>query len=145
MTEVGTATAEPLGDKDKPAVGALAGSLSSAWAQNSAEAFAAIFTQDATVVLPGDVFLQGKDAIRDYMAAGYAGPYKGTGVTGRPLSIRFIDAGTAVMVTEGGVTLPGADTVTPAQLIRATWVCVLADGQWKVSSYQNSPVNIPLA
>ncbi|MFC4032423.1 SgcJ/EcaC family oxidoreductase [Streptomyces polygonati] len=143
MTEVETAVGSTLTDADKAAIGGLAASISAAWAAQSGEQFAAVFTSDATALLPGDVFLQGRQEIGDYMSKGYAGPYKGTGVVGKPLSIRFIDEHTGVMVTEGGVTLPGADTVAAPQLIRATWVCVKQDGEWAISAYQNSPVNLP--
>jgi uncharacterized protein (TIGR02246 family) len=144
MTEADTTTAPPaLADADKAAVGGLAGGLSAAWAAQSGKQFADLFTDDATTLLPGDVFLQGRKEIQDFMTAGYAGPYKGTGVVGKPLSVRAIDDHTVVMVTEGGVTAPGSDWPSDAQLIRATWVCVKRDGEWKISAYQNSPVNLP--
>ncbi|MEW2548184.1 SgcJ/EcaC family oxidoreductase [Streptomyces sp. NPDC047002] len=143
MSETVT-TAAALSAEDKAAVGGLAARLTEAWAAQSGEKFAALFTEDATTLLPGDVFLQGRTEIGSHMAAGYAGPYKGTGVVGKPLSIRAIDEHTAVMVTEGGVTLPGEDWPTEAMLIRATWVAVKQNGgEWLVSAYQNSPVNLP--
>jgi uncharacterized protein (TIGR02246 family) len=143
MTEADTDTDAPplLADADKAAIGRLAAAISSAWAAHSGEQFAAAFTEDATTVLPGDVFLQGREEIGDHMSAGYAGPYKGTGVVGKPLSIRAIDDHTAVMITEGGVTRPGEQWPTAQQLIRATWVCVKRDGTWQISAYQNSPVD----
>ena len=33
----------------------------------------------------------GRQEIGDYMSKGYAGPYKGTGVVGKPLSIRQME------------------------------------------------------
>lgn len=143
MTEVDTPTAPALSDADKAAIGGLAAGISAAWAAQSGEQFAAVFTDDATTLLPGDVFLQGRAEIGAHMSAGYAGPYKGTGVVGKPLSIRAIDDNTAVMITEGGVTLPGEDWPGAQQLIRATWVCVKRNGTWQISAYQNSPVNLP--
>jgi uncharacterized protein (TIGR02246 family) len=139
MTDVTTMP----GASEKAVVGSLTSKLTEAWAEKSADAFAAIFTDDATVVLPGGIYLKDNAEIRAFMGRAYQGPYRGTGVLGAPLGIRFIDTSTAVMVTEGGVTQPGADEVAPEDFIRATWVCVKIDGEWKVSAYQNSRVNLP--
>jgi uncharacterized protein (TIGR02246 family) len=121
----------------------LLNQLSAAWAANDAEAFTNLFTDDGTVVLPGDVYLYGHEAILSFMSRGYQGPYRGTGVTGSALSVRFIDSNTSIMVTEGGVLAPGETEVAPQRAIRATWVCVNDNGTWKLSAYHNSPVNIP--
>jgi uncharacterized protein (TIGR02246 family) len=135
-----TATASTA---DTEAVHDLLNQLSTAWSANDAEAFANMFTEDGTVVLPGDVYLYGREAIRGYMTRAYQGPYRGTGVTGTALSTRFIDSNTSVMVTGGGVLAPGETEVAPQRAIRATWVCVNQGGTWKLSAYHNSPVNIP--
>jgi uncharacterized protein (TIGR02246 family) len=125
------------------AVHALLDQLASAWSANDAQAFAELFTEDGTVVLPGDIYLSGQQAIRAFMARAYQGPYKGTGVVGNALEVRFIDQGTSVMITEGGVLAPGETDVAPQRAIRATWVCSKNGDGWKLSAYHNSPINIP--
>jgi uncharacterized protein (TIGR02246 family) len=72
---------------------------SRAWADGDTEAFAAWYTPDATVILPG-VYLAGQDAIREAMAAAFAGPLKNTRRIHRVQSIRFTDPGTAIVITE---------------------------------------------
>lgn len=114
-----------------------------AWADNDADAFAEVFTEDATLILPGDVFIVGKEDIRSFMAAGYAGPYRDTRVHGVPVSVKLLGSQSAVLVTEGGVLAPGDETVAPERAIRATWVLVERDGQWLITSYQNTPVKTP--
>jgi uncharacterized protein (TIGR02246 family) len=144
MTDVSTATSASTEAQDMQAIGGLAMRMSAAWAQHSGEAFAEVFTSDATVVLPGGVYLAGKQQITEYMNEQYAGKYKDTQVTGRPLGIRLIDENTGILVTQGGVLIPGAQEVTPEELIQGTWVCVRADGSWLVSAYHNSRVNLPV-
>jgi uncharacterized protein (TIGR02246 family) len=113
-----------------------------AWAKNDAEAFAAVFTPDGTMVLPGDVFQQGRESIQAFMAAGYAGPYRGTQVTGKPISARFISPDVAVLITEGGVLAPGETEPAPERAIRATWVVARHAQDWLLATYHNSPINI---
>jgi uncharacterized protein (TIGR02246 family) len=123
------------------ALGAVPQRIIAAWAANDADAFAAVFTEDATMVLPGDVFVKGKDGIRAFMAAGYAGPYRGSTVTGDPIDAKFVNDSAAILVTEGGVLPAGATTVPDDERIRATWVLAKQNGNWLITGYHNSPVH----
>ncbi|HZN18992.1 MAG TPA: SgcJ/EcaC family oxidoreductase [Micromonosporaceae bacterium] len=109
-----------------------------AWADHDAEAFAAAFTEDATMILPGQ-YRKGRDQIRDFMAAGFAGPYRGTQVTGEPLDFRYLAEDVALLLTVGGVLAPGQREVSAGQAIRASWLLAERDGRWLLAAYQNSP------
>jgi uncharacterized protein (TIGR02246 family) len=107
------------------------------WAANDADAFAALYVDDATVVMPG-VFHRGSAAVRDYMAAGFAGPLKGSRGVDEPQDIRIVGEDTAIVISEGGVVLAGAQE--PASRVRATWVLSKIHEEWKIAAYANAPI-----
>jgi uncharacterized protein (TIGR02246 family) len=111
-----------------------------AWADNDADAFAALYTEDATVVQPG-IHKKSQDEIRTTMAAGFAGPLKGSRVLDEPRSVTFLGPDTAIVITEGGVLMAGQTELPSERLVRATWVLANRAGRWYVAAYQNSPAN----
>jgi uncharacterized protein (TIGR02246 family) len=113
--------------------------LVAAWARNDAGGVADVFTDDGILILPGDVFKKGRDEIRSFMAAAYAGPFKGTGVTGAPVDLRFVSDDVALIRTHGGILAPGETEIEPELAVRSTWVAVKKNGQWQLAGYQNSP------
>jgi uncharacterized protein (TIGR02246 family) len=127
---------------DNPAESVLnvIGAVYDAWAANDADAFVALYTEDATVVQPG-VHKKNKDDIRTTMAAGFAGPLKGSRVLDEPQNVRFLGSDVAVVITEGGVLMAGQAELPSERLVRATWVLTRQDGKWYVAAYQNSPAN----
>jgi uncharacterized protein (TIGR02246 family) len=123
------------------AVGAI-DRITAAWANNDADAFAAVFTDDATLVLPGDVHLVGREQIRSFMRNGYSGPFKGTRVTGRPLSLRRVTDEVMVVTTEGGVLHAGESDVSAQRAIRASWILARQGDEWLITAYHNSPIRM---
>lgn len=113
--------------------------LVAAWSRNDAAAVADVFVEDGVMILPGDVYKRGREEIRAFMAAAYAGPFKGTGVTGHPVDVRFVADDVAVVRTHGGPLAPGATEIAPELAVRSTWVLVKRDDKWSLAAYQNSP------
>jgi len=113
--------------------------LVAAWAKNDADGVADVFTEDGILILPGDVYKKGQDEIRAFMKAAYAGPFKGSGVTGNPVDVRFVSDDVALLRTHGGILAPGEAEIDPELAVRSTWVCVKQDGEWRLAGYQNSP------
>jgi uncharacterized protein (TIGR02246 family) len=126
---------------DQAAIAAVPERVVRAWAKHDADAFAGVFTTDGTLILPG-LYLKGHDDIRAYMSEAFAGPFKGTQVTGQPIDLR-VHGDMGVVVTLGGVLAPGETEVSPQRAIRATWVVVKNNGEWRLAAYQNSPVSTP--
>ncbi|NJP33612.1 SgcJ/EcaC family oxidoreductase [Micromonospora thermarum] len=121
---------------DEAAVRDVATRIMAAWAANDADGFAAIFTEDGTLI--GDSYMKGRDGIRAYMAAGFAGPYAGTRVHVEPLDVRFLTAEIALLVTRGSVLLEGESGIVPERGFLATSTVVRRDGRWHIAAYQNS-------
>lgn len=125
-------------DADKAAIAALTQKVVSSWAYQDADTFASVFVEDGTMILAG-AFCNGRDEVRDYMAKAFEGRYKGTQVTGKPISIRSLGPDVAILLSLGGVLEAGETEVSEDSAIRASWLAVKRDGQWLLAAYQNTP------
>jgi uncharacterized protein (TIGR02246 family) len=123
---------------DTAAVAGVPGRIVAAWAGHDAGAFADVFTEDGTMILPG-LYLKGRQAIRDFMVEAFQGAYNGTQVTGQPIDLRFLTPDSALVVTQGGVLSAGQTELSAEELIRATWVIARVDGEWQLAAYHNCP------
>lgn len=110
-----------------------------AWGRHDASAFADAFTTDTKVVIAG-TYLRGRDEVRSYMTAAFSGPIKGTSVISDPVSVEYVNDGTGLVITEGGIVLPGEDGVSASRAIRGTWVLTVEDAQWRIRAYHSSPI-----
>jgi uncharacterized protein (TIGR02246 family) len=110
-----------------------------AWASHDAGAFAEAFTRNTKVVIAG-TYLRGRDEVRAYMSAAFSGHLKGTTVISDPVSVEYINAETGLLITEGGVVLPGETRVAAERAIRGAWVLATEDGQWRICAYHSSPI-----
>ncbi len=113
--------------------------IMAAWAINDPDVFAAVFTHNGSLLMQ-DSQLTSREEIRAYMAAGFAGPLRGARVTGWPLDVNHLTDEVAVVVTQGGIILAGETGLAPQRQIRATWVIVAQDGEWRLLSHQSCPI-----
>lgn len=125
-------------EADEAAVRAVVDRINAAWADHDADAFADVYTDDATMVLSGDRFLRGRETIRTDLVREFQGRHRGTKLISDVVDLRFLGTDTAVMITEGGVLAPGESEPAPEREIRATWTCAKQDGEWYLAAYQNT-------
>lgn len=127
-----------LSKQDQDEISAVPPRMIAAWAANDADAFANLFIEDGTLILPG-VYQKGRANIRAFMAAGFAGEYRGTSVTGSPIELKPLAPGAVALLTIGGVMLPGESRLRDSRAIRASWILVKRDGEWRLAVYHNCP------
>jgi uncharacterized protein (TIGR02246 family) len=123
---------------DLAAIASLTQRMIAAWALADAEAIAGLFVEDGTMIIAG-TFCDSRTAIQAYFAEAFQGLYRGTQVTGKPLTWRFFGPDAGVLLTVGGVLEDGETEVSSKQAIRASWTVVRRDGEWQLAAYQNTP------
>ncbi|WP_116951689.1 SgcJ/EcaC family oxidoreductase [Jiangella endophytica] len=122
---------------DVGAVRAVLQEIYAAWSAGDADAFAALYTEDATVTMRG-VVQRGRAAVRDHMAAGFAGPLRGSQGVDTPQDVR-IDGDTAIVVSRAGILFAGETELPADRAVLATWVLLRRDGRWRIAAYANTP------
>jgi uncharacterized protein (TIGR02246 family) len=111
-----------------------------AWAAADADAFAAEYVEDATVVLPG-TFHQGRDVIRDFMVNSFAGRLKGTRGVDEPRNVRMVGKDTAIVVSRTGFLMAGEQELPADRERMGTWVLTRQDGRWLIAAFANAPAH----
>ncbi|MGI5205471.1 SgcJ/EcaC family oxidoreductase [Spirillospora sp. CA-108201] len=124
-------------NSDETAVREVFERLYEAWGDGDADAFADLYAEDATVVMPG-VFNQGREAVRAHMAAAFDGPLKGSRGVDEPRDVR-VHGDTAIVVSRAGAIMAGEREFPPERERVATWVLSRRDGRWLVAAYANAP------
>ncbi len=123
---------------EESAINAVLDKLYAAWEANDADAFVADYTEDATAILTGS-YRENRQVVRDRMAESFAGPLKGSRAYDESRTMRFPAAGTAVVVSRGGVVPAGQSEVPDGYWVLATWTLVKRDDRWQIVAYHNCP------
>ena len=114
--------------------------LYAAWAANDADAIAALYVDDGTVVRPGS-YQRDREAIRENMAGAFAGPFRGSRVLEEPQDVRLVTDDVAVVIGVAGVLMADETDLPADRRRRATWVLVRKDGAWHIAAYHNCPAD----
>ncbi len=128
---------------DEAAIQAVLVDSYKAWEAGDAGGMVVDYTADATAIIPGSL-RDGREVIRDSMAAAFDGPLKGSSTYNKQLSIRFVGRDAAIVVSESGILFAGETEVPETRKVNATWVFEKRDGQWLIAAYHNSPVLAPV-
>lgn len=121
---------------DRNAVTAVLTSLVDAWRRHDADAYGALFTEDATYTTFVGTYYRGREDIVESHRILFGKYVKGTRLADEILDVRFYGPGTAV-ITGRGDTYKGD---RPKKLTKVqTYTLVReADGQWRVAAFQNT-------
>ncbi|MFB6563457.1 SgcJ/EcaC family oxidoreductase [Streptomyces sp. NPDC056400] len=106
---------------------AVLSSLAQAWGSGDADAYGALFTQDAAYTAYVDAYYQGRCDITEAHRALFSGFVKGTKLADSLLGIRFLGPDTALVTSRGDTYTAGK----PGELTKVqTYTMVReADGQ----------------
>ncbi|AGL16703.1 SgcJ/EcaC family oxidoreductase [Actinoplanes sp. N902-109] len=110
-----------------------------AWDAGDADALAAMFLDNGSMLL-GDRQLTSRAEIRDYLAEAFAGGYRGSRLVETVRDITELTGTVAVAVGESAIVPAGQDEPAADAAQRTMWVVVQHDGDWRVASWQSSPV-----
>jgi uncharacterized protein (TIGR02246 family) len=127
---------------DEAAIQAVMADSYRAWSAGDADGMVANYTEDATAIMTGSL-RDSRDVIRENMALGFAGPLKDTSTYNKQLSLRFVGADAAIVVSESGILFGGQTEVPDAAKVNNTWVLEKRDGRWLIAAYHNSPAQAP--
>jgi uncharacterized protein (TIGR02246 family) len=140
-------------DPAAAAVSSVLDQLYQAWAAADADGIASLYTEDATVVMPG-VWHRSRSDVRAFFAAGFAGRLARSAAADESRTVTFAGPDTAIVISEGGILMPGETSVPAGRLVRATWVLVrqpepagdraprpAPDGSWRIAAYHNCPLH----
>jgi len=121
---------------DRTAVTAVITALVDAWARHDADAYGALFTEDATYTTFVGTYYRGRGDITASHRTLFGTYLKGTRLADEILDVRFYGPGAAV-VTGRGDTYKGE---RPKKLAKIqTYTLVLEqDGQWRIAAFQNT-------
>ena len=84
--------------------------------------------------------LVGREAIRTFMTAGYAGPMRGSSTANVFESARPVADGGVMVQTVSKILMAGETEVPVERHRRASWVVVESDGTWSIEAYTNTPL-----
>ncbi|WP_433197715.1 SgcJ/EcaC family oxidoreductase [Nocardia sp. CA-107356] len=135
------ATVSPSGAAPSPQsvqeICTLLDELTGAWGRGDADAYGALFTEDATYTSFVGTYYQGRTDIVDGHRALFNGFKKGTKLEDSILSIRFYGTDTAVVTSRGDTYRDEPDQ--PADLSKTqTYTIVRQDGRWLIAAFQNT-------
>ncbi|MFE2756080.1 SgcJ/EcaC family oxidoreductase [Actinosynnema sp. NPDC059335] len=121
---------------DRAAVSGVIDALVEAWAAHDADAYGALFTEDATYVTYVGTHYQGRHEIAESHRTLWSKFLRGTRLADEVLDVRFPTPDTAI-VTGRGDTYKGRPPAKPGKV--QTYVLVReGDGRWRIAAFHNT-------
>lgn len=110
------------------------------WNRGDGDAVASVYADDGVLVAGHGVVKRGRAQIASYHEDLFATAIKGTRLTAKVTNIRFLDATTVILQTEGGILWPGETTLASGNRGIQSFVAVKKDNQWRVVLFQNTRI-----
>jgi uncharacterized protein (TIGR02246 family) len=132
-----TSTLPTRADGDRGVRDALS-DLFTAWEENDAEAFASLYTDDASVILPGR-YLKNRDELRSTMLAAFAGPLRGSTRAVDLDTVRLLGPDAAVVAGRSVVVPEGEERPPSDRWSSSTWVLTRRQDHWLIAAYHEAP------
>src|SRR5581483_10392997 len=128
--------AMPAGESE--AVRALCYGIWQAWNRRDADAYAALFAEDASVIGFDGSAMHGRDEIRSTIGAIFR-DHPTAAYTGIVRGVRALSPSVALLEAVAGLTPPGRDAIKPEVNALQTLVAIRRADGWRVASFQNTP------
>ncbi|MEZ4728227.1 MAG: SgcJ/EcaC family oxidoreductase [Caldilineaceae bacterium] len=125
---------------DETAIRHLFQQLMDAWAAGDAEAYGALFTEDADYIAFDGVNQKGRAAIIAGHKPLFERFLKGSRLTGEIGSLRWLAPDVALAHALGSIIDAGRSTPKPERLSSQTLVAVKEDGVWRFTAFHNTRV-----
>ncbi|TCK20784.1 SgcJ/EcaC family oxidoreductase [Pseudonocardia endophytica] len=120
---------------DEQDVRAVLADLVDAWGRHDADAYGALFTEDATYTTFVGTLYRGREAIAECHRALWSSFLKGTSLADERIEVRFLSSDVAVVTSRGDV-VKGRRRKPPGKA--QTYTVVRTDDGWRVAAFQNT-------
>jgi uncharacterized protein (TIGR02246 family) len=118
----------------------LFGRLLDDWGRGDGEAYGSRFTEDADYVAFDGSHTRGRRAIANSHQELFDKYLKGTRLTGRIESVKFLGSDTALVHATGDTVKRGKTRPSPERNSIQTLVAVRHEGEWRFTAFHNSRV-----
>lgn len=129
---------------DETAIRHLFQALMDAWGTGDAEAYGALFTEDADYVAFDGVNQKGRAAIIAGHKPLFEKYLKGSRLTGELVSLDFLAPDVVLVHAVGSIIDAGRTTPKPERLSSQTLIVIKQNGEWRFRAFHNTRVR-PIA
>ncbi len=123
---------------DEAAVRGLYRRLMDGWNRGSGDAFAAAFAEDGDLVAFDGTRLRGRQEIAPFHQELFDRWLKGTRLTGRIESVRFLSPDVALIHAVGSTVMRGKSEPSPERDSIQTLVATKREGEWRIAAFHNT-------
>jgi uncharacterized protein (TIGR02246 family) len=140
LRHLGRPLASAVGADDHQAIYDLFYRVLDAWGRGDGAGYGALFTEDADYVGFDGSHTRGRRQIASSHQLLFDRWLKGTRLTGRITSIRFLSPGLALVHATGGTVFPGESQPRPSRDSIQTLLAVKESDGWRFTAFHNTRI-----